>query len=611
MAWSERDKLLADLSAYLDGELDPRRAGAVEELLSRSEEARRTLAELRTVSEGLRKLPRAAAPAELAPAVRREVERRLLFDDRSPRRRVMLTIVARITASAAVIVACVAAGWLAIGRTGRPVPSAGIAERPAPPTVSEAERAAEREGLARGEPLVGRGGIVQAEPSPAEAMALQADAIAKPLAAATEGAGARPSLGYAGGGEQDALDHPSADLRLAGRVARGLITSEEGVPSGTTLLDVESAEVDAAPIVLVTVAPHSANEYRLAQQTVALWYEHASASWSADECATSWSVSHEGSDGVLAQPLAATPPSQSSTDAANASHGRLPAAGAGEQVEAVVPAPRVGELLWQLEQHAPQQVRVTVSFQPQDWSRVQQALGTYFEQSDTTPTAQQHGLAVVQLGQPVAQPADGKLEHTRQPESPLSAEPAPSAAPDDQPALPWLGDARWADQPDRDAAEAKQSDTAAATAQPAPLLQRRAMRAPQPAQRTDGGGGASGALRAGEAGSDGAGEAARREAGGVAAQDHLRKDVSGKPRMREEENIAEAPALPADEPARAARDAFGELRAAVERLTAWWFDLASSAGAAQAADPTPIRVQVTLLPPAEPVPTSQPVQGQP
>jgi len=436
MAWSERDKLLADLSAYLDGELDPRRAGAVEELLSRSEEARRTLAELRTVSEGLRKLPRAAAPAELAPAVRREVERRLLFDDRSPRRRVMLTIVARITASAAVIVACVAAGWLAIGRTGRPVPSAGIAERPAPPTVSEAERAAEREGLARGEPLVGRGGIVQAEPSPAEAMALQADAIAKPLAAATEGAGARPSLGYAGGGEQDALDHPSADLRLAGRVARGLITSEEGVPSGTTLLDVESAEVDAAPIVLVTVAPHSANEYRLAQQTVALWYEHASASWSADECATSWSVSHEGSDGVLAQPLAATPPSQSSTDAANASHGRLPAAGAGEQVEAVVPAPRVGELLWQLEQHAPRQVRVTVSFQPQDWSRVQQALGTYFEQSDTTPTAQQHGLAVVQLGQPVAQPADGKLEHTRQPESPLSAEPARRPPPMTSPRSP-------------------------------------------------------------------------------------------------------------------------------------------------------------------------------
>jgi hypothetical protein len=67
----------ADLSAYLDGELDPARAAEVQRYLEESEDARRVLAELTTISDGLRLLPRVATSPEFTATLRREVEQRL------------------------------------------------------------------------------------------------------------------------------------------------------------------------------------------------------------------------------------------------------------------------------------------------------------------------------------------------------------------------------------------------------------------------------------------------------------------------------------------------------------------------------------------------------
>lgn len=74
MADLERDNLLADLSAYLDGELDPLRRQAVERLLAEAPDARGRLAELREVHEQLYRLPRLRVPAELGARLQRQLE---------------------------------------------------------------------------------------------------------------------------------------------------------------------------------------------------------------------------------------------------------------------------------------------------------------------------------------------------------------------------------------------------------------------------------------------------------------------------------------------------------------------------------------------------------
>lgn len=107
MAASDFEHLAADLSAYLDGELDAARAAAVDELLSRSADARRTLADLRLVRDGLRALPRVDAPRELASEV---IARALAHQSTFARRRNTWRIVVQITGLAAG-----AAGFMYLG----------------------------------------------------------------------------------------------------------------------------------------------------------------------------------------------------------------------------------------------------------------------------------------------------------------------------------------------------------------------------------------------------------------------------------------------------------------------------------------------------------------
>ncbi|HQL54892.1 MAG TPA: hypothetical protein PLQ87_09305, partial [Phycisphaerae bacterium] len=73
----ERDKLGADLSAYLDDELSAARSREIQRVLASSEDARRQLDELREVSEQLGALPRLRAPAELASTLAAQAEQQL------------------------------------------------------------------------------------------------------------------------------------------------------------------------------------------------------------------------------------------------------------------------------------------------------------------------------------------------------------------------------------------------------------------------------------------------------------------------------------------------------------------------------------------------------
>jgi anti-sigma factor RsiW len=115
------DLLEADLSAYLDGELSPERARDVEQYLAESESARRLLEELRAVSDRLAGLPRLRAPDELTAAMARHAERRVLFGDEQPRRPArVIRLFVQLTASAAVIAACIFVGWQVMQPTGVP-----------------------------------------------------------------------------------------------------------------------------------------------------------------------------------------------------------------------------------------------------------------------------------------------------------------------------------------------------------------------------------------------------------------------------------------------------------------------------------------------------------
>lgn len=104
MTAAERERLLADLSAYLDGELPAARVQEVERGLADSPEARQLLAELRQVRDRLHALPRRAAPAELATAVLRQAESRLAVARRqSSWSRRILRLGAPLAAAAAVL----------------------------------------------------------------------------------------------------------------------------------------------------------------------------------------------------------------------------------------------------------------------------------------------------------------------------------------------------------------------------------------------------------------------------------------------------------------------------------------------------------------------------
>ena len=192
MASADKRQLGADLSAYLDGELSPRRARRIERLLEESEDARHLLAELRAVSRDLGDLPRMHAPEGLVERIRHAAKRWVA----SPPRRVpasrvrVLRLVTRVVASAAVIVVCVFAGWMVRDRVAPRV--SAVSDGVTRGALATEERAAKT--LVRGG-RPGRG-------APADVAAAEAPAVAM---------GELRSLGYTG----DDVDAEAESVPLA------------------------------------------------------------------------------------------------------------------------------------------------------------------------------------------------------------------------------------------------------------------------------------------------------------------------------------------------------------------------------------------------------------
>lgn len=112
MTRPEREQREADLSAYLDGELDAARMSEIKTLLAESADVRQLLDELRAVRDHLVALPHATAPDSLAENLARRAERQMGLDE-SPnvRRARIVRLFARLSAAAAVILAGVFVSW--------------------------------------------------------------------------------------------------------------------------------------------------------------------------------------------------------------------------------------------------------------------------------------------------------------------------------------------------------------------------------------------------------------------------------------------------------------------------------------------------------------------
>ena len=246
MGSAEREQLGADLSAYLDGELSPRRAREVERLLGESEDARRRLAELRGVSEELRDLPRMRAPEVLAEWVRRSGERDARGRAGVPAGGIrVLRLLSRVIASAAVIVVCVVAGWMMHDRMGSP---AGM-DRSVAATESPGAKRDKGATVARGTP-------------PEEIAGSEVAAAEAPAVAMAE----LESLGYVGA---DRADDAEVGRTAEALAAAPALSAEAGEAALT--FDMGKPLSDVPPVVSVVVAPRDAGEFNAAVQVVAAW----------------------------------------------------------------------------------------------------------------------------------------------------------------------------------------------------------------------------------------------------------------------------------------------------------------------------------------------------
>ena len=124
MTRPRHEHLEADLSAYLDGELDAARTREVEALLTESEDARRSLEALRGVRDQLVALPRASAPATLASALARQAAQQTRSNARRIARRAqVLRLFRQFSAAAALVLATVFVSWHVFTRPAATVPA--------------------------------------------------------------------------------------------------------------------------------------------------------------------------------------------------------------------------------------------------------------------------------------------------------------------------------------------------------------------------------------------------------------------------------------------------------------------------------------------------------
>jgi len=340
LASADKEQLGADLSAYLDGELSPRRAREVERLLKESKGARRLLAELRAVSQDLRDLPRMRAPELLAEAVRRASESQVKQPRRAPAGRMrVLRLFTRIAASAAVIAVCMFAGWMMHDRMA---PPAAI-DRPIVAQEARAPKGHAPDALARR--------ALPRERVPADVAAAEAPAVAM---AELE------SPGYVGADQKEDGEHrPSAEPQPpADEVLVAAVPPAPGMAETALTLDVVTSATDVPPTLNVVVTPRDAEQFDAALQLVAAWQQEPSVI--AERVAGRADKTTGIARGRGAAPFA---------DAQRV--GGL--AGLRQQEFVVeVPPTRVSEVLRSLEQQVPRQVQVAMTFSPADLPQVQQ-----------------------------------------------------------------------------------------------------------------------------------------------------------------------------------------------------------------------------------------------
>jgi len=389
VASAEEKKLLADLSAYLDGELGPERARQVEAFLAHSEEARRTLDQLRTISAALRALPRVRAPGHLAESVQCAAERQALLSDRpAAGRQRVLRLVAQISASAAVIVACVVAGWTVLNRLhglpsaehsgalvrGMPpagVPRSGTAERVRADDSGQPESLAVAVGESAGEEVaVG----AERQPEAAEELALVTARAergpAAPAITADLSTGARPPLDTdAVGAAAIASGHPGQPGALP-----GALVSAQAAPV---------AEIN------IVVTPRTVSEYDAARRTVASWQQAVAGQTPAGAAAQAEpgvGAEREGTGAALAGALApSSPPTQ-------------------QEYVLNVPAARFGAVLRALDEQAPGQVLANVNFNARQLELMQRIVAApeVPETAGAVPPVQAASDSVAPQQQPLA-----------------------------------------------------------------------------------------------------------------------------------------------------------------------------------------------------------------
>lgn len=203
MSTERESALRAELSAYLDGELDGARRAEVERWLAATPAARRELAELRAVAQGLAGIPRESAPPGLTESIRLIARDQLRGPgQRRLRQRYALL---RVGGVAAGVLFCIVAVRMALSPAGSAVGGADprgesrLAGRPAVTEISPEARstgATPRLGLSEG---VARDDAAQGSVNSVE---IAKDGAATPngrVAIAADPAEAVKSPGYAAG----------------------------------------------------------------------------------------------------------------------------------------------------------------------------------------------------------------------------------------------------------------------------------------------------------------------------------------------------------------------------------------------------------------------------
>ncbi len=376
MTHDPRDVEMADLSAYLDGELDAARASEVERWLARSAEARAALDELRAVSRGLRDLPRLRAPAGLADAiVARHADRPA--GQQSAARRAVRPFGAwpRATLSAAaMLVFGVFLGWWTAGVSNSRELGASLAF----PDGGEAQSSDVARGGRRGGALAaGEAAVDAADPKESALAGMPEPALAR--ADKQEENAPLEALAFEGGGERSPLDAALSAATLREDVAQAGVAVRQIAPDAPPaiaaprpsaaepiatrsrdFLPAEMKSVGDAAVIEIVIEPADEASSREVDERISAAYRADALDAKSDSEALAPTGELDSSPGAPRESARA--------------YGFIAADAAVGELEFELDADRAGELLARLELAAPERTRVTFSASPDGLAGVSRVL---------------------------------------------------------------------------------------------------------------------------------------------------------------------------------------------------------------------------------------------